>query len=212
MTESRLETHEGKEKWAVHCSTTSNLSTTADVKLQMHKKYWICPRSLLSYKITKESFTVADCGKSPADLVNKLTVLLFKKEELKKRQCNPCENSGGAVTRWKSPKCHMCKILFTHQLRERIEQTSQNYDWILWKPGTKFLRLLKLLAYLRSPSSVDTEWWMGSYSGTWKVCKQRQGGKSVPWRESIERKDIIKFPFLTVESVWEIFIPSFPLL
>ena len=45
-----------------------------------------------------------------------------------------------------------------------------------------------------SPEAVDIEWLVGTFSSTWKILKQRQGGEYAPWRERIQRSDIILFP------------------
>ena len=45
-----------------------------------------------------------------------------------------------------------------------------------------------------SPEVIEVEWMMGSFSSVWKVCKQWQGREYIPWRESIQRKDIVFFP------------------
>ena len=41
--------------------------------------------------------------------------------------------------------------------------------------------------------NAEVEWYVGSYSGVWKVCKRRQGRELVPWRETIPQECIL-FP------------------
>ena len=47
--------------------------------------------------ITKEQLTVADCGTTPADLTNKLTDLLFSKEELASGNATPARTAGISI-------------------------------------------------------------------------------------------------------------------
>ena len=51
-----------------------------------------------------------------------------------------------------------------------------------------------------SPEVIEVEWMMGSFSSAWKVCKQRQGRECIPWRESIQRKDIVFFPIQLTDT------------
>lgn len=40
-------------------------------------------------------------------------------------------------------------------------------------------------------TDIVIEWFMGSYSGTWKEWRGRSGGKAVTYTDSIPRKDIV---------------------
>ena len=42
-------------------------------------------------------------------------------------------------------------------------------------------------------AKVEVEWYVGSYTGVWRVCTQRKGRATVPWRETIP-KESIHFP------------------
>ena len=51
-----------------------------------------------------------------------------------------------------------------------------------------------------APQTVEIEWLVGHYSTTWKLCTYRKAGKTIPWKELIQCKDIILFPLELTKS------------
>ena len=49
-------------------------------------------------------------------------------------------------------------------------------------------------------NSAEVEWYVGSYSGVWRVCKKRSGRTTVPWRETIPKESIL-FPINFTKSL-----------
>ena len=51
-----------------------------------------------------------------------------------------------------------------------------------------------------SLEAVEIEWLVGTFSSTLTILKQRQGGEYAPWREWIQRRDIILFPIQLING------------
>ena len=41
-------------------------------------------------------------------------------------------------------------------------------------------------------ADIQIDWYIGTYSGTWKPWKGREGGKTVTYMETINRNDVIR--------------------
>lgn len=48
--------------------------------------------------------------------------------------------------------------------------------------------------------SAVVEWYVGSYSGVWRVCKKCSGSSKVLWRETIPKESIL-FPINFTKSL-----------
>ena len=68
--------------------------------------------------VSWESFTASDCGRTPADLANKLTTLLFSKEELGNCNATHPRTKGIRLLDEKRMNAIRCKFLFTHWLKQ----------------------------------------------------------------------------------------------
>lgn len=60
----------------------------------------------------------------------------------------------------------------------------------------------------KKDGSVKVEWWHGSYSSVWSMCRQKVGKEYLPWTETIPTDAIIwnrvaftKTKHLTKESI-----------